>query len=154
MAAGLDVSPGLIHATAISGATQGPGRDGGAGDGVGPGSGDGDGSGAGPGHFRGIGDGPFREGSDVSRPLLVREVKPNYTAGAMRAKVQGAVRLECVVLPDGTVGDARILKSLDRVFGLDDEALKAARQWRFIPAKRRGETVAVLITIEVAFMLR
>lgn len=31
MAAGLDVSPGLIQATAISGAAQGPGRDGGAG---------------------------------------------------------------------------------------------------------------------------
>jgi protein TonB len=154
MAAGLDVSPGLIQPAALSGATQGPGRRGGAGDGVGPGSGEGEGDGGGPGRDRGVGDGPFREGSGVSRPQVVREVKPNYTAAAMRAKMQGVVLVECVVLPDGTVGNARIVKSLDRVFGLDEEALKAARQWRFIPAKRRGESVPVVITIEVAFTLR
>lgn len=53
----------------------------------------------------------------------------------MRAKVQGVVLLECVVQTDGSVGDVRILKSLDKVFGLDEEAIKAARQWRFVPGR-------------------
>jgi protein TonB len=154
MAAGLDELPGLIDSSAPSGATQGPGDGGGAGDGKGLGSGEGVGDGAGPGTRRGIGDGPFGTGSDVTRPQLVREVKPNYTADAMRAKVQGVVLLECVVLPDGSVGDVRILKSLDRTFGLDQEAITAARQWRFIPATRLGRAVPLLITIEVAFTLR
>ncbi len=45
----------------------------------------------------------------------------------MRAKVQGMVWVECIVMPDGNVGDARITRSLDSIFGLDQEALKAAQ---------------------------
>lgn len=44
--------------------------------------------------------------------------------------------------------------SVDRVFGLDDQAVKAAKQWRFIPGKRLGEPVPVLISIELSFALR
>jgi TonB family protein len=81
-------------------------------------------------------------------------VKPAYTAEAMRAKIQGTVIVECVVLPDGTVGDVQVVKSLDPTFGLDQEAVKAAKQWRFIPGRRNGQPVAVLITIELTFTLR
>jgi protein TonB len=72
----------------------------------------------------------------------------------MRAKVQGSVWIEAVVSPEGTVGEVRITKSLDRVFGLDEEALKAARQWRFVPGTRFGQPVPVLIVIELTFTLR
>jgi periplasmic protein TonB len=85
---------------------------------------------------------------------VLREVRPNYTADAMRAKVQGTVWVEAVVLQDGTVGEAKIVRSLDSTFGLDDEALKAARQWRFAPGTRFGQPVAVLVTIELTFTLR
>jgi TonB family protein len=87
-------------------------------------------------------------------PEVLKEVKPAYTAEAMRAKVQGVVWLECIVMPDGTVGDVRITKSLDSVFGLDHEAIKAARQWRFKPGMRQGQPVPVIITIELTFTLR
>ena len=73
----------------------------------------------------------------------MRQVRPDYTADAMRAKVQGVVVVECVVLPDGTVGEAHVIKSLDSVFGLDQEAIKAARQWQFIPGRRFGQPVTV-----------
>jgi protein TonB len=85
---------------------------------------------------------------------VLREVRPQYTSDAMRAKVQGTVLLECVVRPDGSVGDVQILRSLDGVFGLDQEAIKAAKQWRFAPGTRLGEPVPVLITIELTFTLR
>ena len=81
-------------------------------------------------------------------------MKPAYTSDAMRAKVQGTVLLQCVVRPDGTVGDVEIVKSLDPVFGLDQEAIKAAKQWLFRPGMRFGEAVPVLITIELTFTLR
>ena len=87
-------------------------------------------------------------------PRVLREVKPAYTAEAMRAKVQGLVLLECVVMPDGTIGRVEVVKSLDGTFGLDQEAIKAARQWRFAPGTRFGEPVAVLVTIELQFTLR
>ena len=56
-----------------------------------------------------------------------------------------------VVLPDGTVGDVRITQSLDP--GLDEEAVKAARQWVFAPGTRFGEPVAVQVGIELYFNL-
>ena len=87
-------------------------------------------------------------------PVLLREVKPQYTSDAMRAKIQGTVLVECVVNKDGTVGDVQVVRSLDSVFGLDQEAVKAAKQWRFRPGTRLGEPVPVLITIQLDFSLR
>ena len=84
----------------------------------------------------------------------MKEVRPQYTAQAMRAKVEGRVLLECVVLPDGTAGSIKVLRSLDSSFGLDQEAIKAARQWQFAPGTRFGQPVPVLVTIEIAFILR
>ena len=134
--------------------SQGSGSGGGAGTGTGSGIGPGQGSGLGPGTGGGTGGGVYRPGSGVSLPEVIREVKPAYTAEAMRAKVQGVVWLECIVMPDGSVADVKITKSLDSVFGLDQEAIKAARQWRFKPGMRQGQPVPVIITIELTFTLR
>ena len=124
------------------------------GSGTGTGAGSGDGSGLGQGSGGGTGGGVYRPGSGIVNPRVVREVKPQYTADAMRAKVQGTVLLECVVLPDGSVGRVEVVRSLDPTFGLDGEAIKAAKQWRFVPGTRFGEPVAVLVTIELTFTLR
>jgi protein TonB len=72
----------------------------------------------------------------------------------MRAKVQGVVRLEGVVMPDGSVGEVKVTRSLDNTFGLDQEAIKAARQFKFVPGTRFGEPVAVLVSFEIEFTLR
>ena len=124
------------------------------GSGSGSGAGSGSGSGLGQGSGGGTGGGVYRPGSGIINPRVLREIKPQYTADAMRAKVQGTVLLECVVLPDGSVGRVDVVKSLDSTFGLDQEAVKAARQWRFQPGTRFGEPVAVLVTIELTFTLR
>ena len=49
----------------------------------------------------------YRPGQGVTAPVLLRETKPNYTAEAMRARIQGIVTLECVVMPDGSVQEVR-----------------------------------------------
>jgi protein TonB len=155
MAAAPTTSPGVIESAQPSTTvSQGPGTGGGGGTGTGTGVGPGQGSGLGPGTGGGFGGGSYRPGSGVLNPQLLKEVKPAYTADAMRAKIQGAVWLECVVLQDGTVGDVRVIRSLDSTFGLDQEAVKAAKQWRFQPGTRFGEPVPVLITIELTFTLR
>ena len=87
-------------------------------------------------------------------PRLLREVKPNYTSDAMRAKIQGTVLLECIVNTKGEVTEVKVLRSLDATFGLDQEAIKAAKQWRFSPGTRLGEPVPVVISIELSFTLR
>jgi TonB family protein len=149
------LSPGVLdNALPVAMLSQGSGAGGGAGRGEGTGIGPGKGSGLGPGEGGGTGGGAYRPGNGVELPRVVREVRPQYTADAMRAKVQGTVLIECVVLPDGTVGEISVTKSLDSVFGLDQEAIKAAKQWRFIPGRRFGQPVPVLVTIELTFTLR
>jgi TonB family protein len=145
LASAAENTPGVIESNADSTST---------GAGTGTGAGDGTGSGLGRGSGGGTGGGVYRPGSGVINPRILREVKPQYTADAMRAKVQGTVLLECVVLADGTVGRVDVVKSLDPTFGLDQEAVKAAKQWRFQPGTRFGEPVAVLVTIELTFTLR
>ena len=155
LAAAVETRSGILEGLMASAApSRGSGTGPGAGTGQGSGMGPGDGAGLGPGRGGGVGGGAFRPGNGVSPPQLLREVKPQYTAEAMRAKIQGTVWLEVVVLPDGTVGDVRITKSLDPVFGLDQQAMDAARQWRFVPGTRFGEPVPVLVGLELYFNLR
>jgi periplasmic protein TonB len=143
---------GLSAAPARS---QGPGADGGAGTGEKGGSGPGDGPGLGRGSRGGTGDGDvFQLGSGITPPQVIRQIRPAYTTEAMHARIQGEVLVTAIVRPDGTVTDVRVSRSLDRVFGLDEEALKAARQWRFKPATRSGQPVAVYVTIGVGFTMR
>ena len=154
MAASLQTRTGLLEGL-LSGAldSAGSGTDGGAGEGSGGGIGPGQRDGLGPGVGGGSGGGVFRLGNGVETPRPVRQVRPNYTAEAMRAKIVGDVVVEAVVLPGGSVGDVTVIQSLDRVFGLDEEAVKAARQWRFLPGTRFGAPVAVLVTIVLEFRL-
>jgi len=148
-----DPTPAIVASNTES-TSQGTGLNGGAGTGSGTGIGSGQGSGIGPGFGGGIGGGAYMPGNGVSSPTVIREVKPAYTAEAMRAKVQGTVWLQCVVMPDGSVSEVQITKSLDSTFGLDQEAIKAAKQWRFKPGMRQGEPVPVRVTIELTFTLR
>jgi len=146
---------GLIDAQPRPPSTsQGLGTGGGAGTGRGSGIGPGTGSGLGPGSGGGTGGGPYRPGSGVSAPVALNVIKPQYTSEAMRARVQGVVQVECVVQLTGVCTDIQVIRSLDPTFGLDNEAVKAARQWRFKPGMRLGQPVPVLVTIELTFALR
>jgi TonB family protein len=133
--------------------SQGSGSGGGAGTGNGSGIGSGLGSGLGPGSGGGTGGGVFRPGNGVTPPVALYVPKPQYTADAMRARIQGTVWVECVVQTNGACGEAHVVRSLDPTFGLDQEAIKAARLFKFKPGVRMGEPVAVLVTIELSFSL-
>jgi protein TonB len=155
LAAAQDSLPGAIEAPpGPPTLSQGSGSGGGAGTGTGSGVGQGTGSGLGAGSGGGTGGGVYRPGNGVTLPRVLHEERPQYTSDAMRAKVQGTVLLECVVRPDGSVGDVQVVRSLDPTFGLDQQAVAAARKWRFAPGTRLGEAVPVLITIELTFTLR
>jgi protein TonB len=124
------------------------------GGGSGGGVGSGRGNGVGPGTGGGFGGGAFHPGNGINPPSLLRQVEPKYTSDAMRAKVQGDVELEAVILANGTVGDVRIVKSLDDKFGLDQEAIKAAKQWLFkAGSDREGKPQPVIVTLILSFRL-
>jgi periplasmic protein TonB len=155
LAAGHDMLPGAIDGPpAPPTVSQGSGRGGASGTGTGHGIGPGEGDGLGFGRGGNTGGDVYRPGNGVSQPRLLREVKPQYTADAMRARVQGTVLVVCVVRADGTISDARVARSLDPTFGLDQQAVAAVRQWKFAAGTRNGEPVAVQIAIELTFTLR
>ena len=95
-----------------------------------------------------------RIGAGVRAPRLIKETKPQYTAAAMSAKIQGAVVLEVIVGTDGTVTDVRVKRSLDRQYGLDDQAVAAVKKWTFAPGRKNDVAVPVLVEIEMTFTLR
>ena len=143
---------GVLEQTTAEADSHGPGKGGGAGTGSGTGLGSGDGSGVGPGSGGGTGGGPYRPGSGIEPPRLLREVKADYTEDARQRSISGEVVLEIVVRRDGSVGDVRILRGLGG--GLNDRAVQAVRQWRFAPATRLGSPVDVIVEVGVEFRLR
>jgi periplasmic protein TonB len=86
--------------------------------------------------------------------LPIHEQKPQYTSEAMRARIQGVAVIQCIVRPDGFCSNVPVVRSLDASFGLDAQAIEAAKRWRFRPGTRLGEPVAVLVTIELTFTLQ
>jgi TonB family protein len=72
----------------------------------------------------------------------------------MKAGISGIITMECVVLPDGTVGDVRVKKGVH--VDLDREAISTVRKWLFSPARLRGDgkPVPVMVEIELQFALR
>jgi periplasmic protein TonB len=132
--------------------SHGPGTGSGAGAGSGTGLGEGNGSGIGPGSGGGTGGGPYRPGSGITPPTVVREVRPDYTEDGRRRNIEGDVVLEIVVRRDGAVGDVKLLHGLGA--GLDQRAIDAVRQWRFSPAQRQGVPVDVIVEVAVEFKLR
>jgi protein TonB len=95
---------------------------------------------------------PYRPGQPgVTSPVLLASVSPIYPSGARRAGIQGPVELEAIVRIDGTVGAVRVVRSLDTIYGLDDAAVAAARNWLFEPGRYRGKAAPVVVTLSLEF---
>ena len=90
----------------------------------------------------------------VVSPRVIKSVPPAYTPEAMRARIEGKVVLGAVVKDDGTVADITIVRSLDSMYGLDEQAIKALKQWTFEAGTLNGKPVAVRVRVEMDFNLR
>jgi protein TonB len=152
VAANNESRAGVLEQSPAETTSRGPGEGAGVGSGAGVGIGEGTGSGIGEGSGGGTGGGPYRPGSGIEPPSLLKEVKPDYTEDARRGGVEGDVVMEIVVRHDGSVGDVRVLQGLGH--GLDERAIAAVRRWRFSPATRRGAPVDVLVEVAMEFKLR
>jgi len=152
LASGTTVMPGLFEASPSLPFSRGPGSGEGVGTGTGAGVGSGTGPGVGAGQGGGFGGGAYRMGSGMVPPTLLTQVKPRYTADALRQGIQGTVTLEVVVSREGIPVAIRVTGSLDP--GLDEEAIAAAREWRFTPGRVGSTPVDVLVTIVLDFRVR
>ena len=156
LGAAADIVPGAIDAppTTMANRSLGSGGPDGAGTGIGGGNGPGTGPGLREGADGGTGGNVYHPGNGVTMPIEIRRGVPQYTPAAIRARAQGTILVECVVQPTGTCTNFRVKRSITPSFGLEEEAIKAAAQWRFKPGMRNGQPVAVLVTIEIAFAIR
>jgi TonB family protein len=93
----------------------------------------------------------YRVGNGVSAPVPINQNQPEYSAEARVARLEGAVALSLVVGADGHPSDIRVRKSVG--MGLDENAVLAVSAWRFKPAMKGDQPVAVESTIEVSFHL-
>jgi TonB family protein len=81
-------------------------------------------------------------------PRKIRDVAPHYPEAARQANVSGVVILQLSVGVDGTVTDARVLRSIP---AFDAAALEAVRQWQYEPTVLNGQAVPVSVTVTVPF---
>lgn len=87
-------------------------------------------------------------------PVPIGAIKPVYPDFARRANVQGTVVLEVDVYKDGSVGNIRVLRSVQSGSGgLDEAAIQAVRAVRFQPGKSSGNPVDTTVNIPVEFKL-
>jgi TonB family protein len=131
----------------------------GSGNGTGTGSGNGSGSGSGNGSGNGDGDGPGGGGSPpppkpnltaVTQPLkILYKPKGTYTDEARTNNVQGTVRLKITLLASGQIGSITPVTRLPH--GLTEQAIAAARQIKFEPAKVNGVPVSKIVTFDYGF---
>jgi len=137
------------------GSGRGTGQGSGNGSGAGSGSGSGYGGGNGNGNGNGTGDGdngapPPPAAPKVTTPLrIISKPKATYTDEARTNNIQGSVRLKVTLLASGEVGSIVPLTRLPH--GLTEQAIAAARQIRFEPAKVNGQAVSKTVTFDYGF---
>ena len=96
------------------------------------------------------GDDP-KNGGAVTSPRLLYKVEPVYSEEAREAKLQGTVLLDVEIWEDGLAHHIRVLRSLG--LGLDEKAVEAVQQWKFVPGSKNGGPVRVAAQIQVDFRL-
>ena len=98
--------------------------------------------------------GPSGHGfNQAARPSGGYQVRPSYPSTARRLGVQGTTLLRVRVRADGQVGEVKIHDSAGHP-DLDQAAADAVRRWRFEPARRGAEAVAMWVLIPVEFRLK
>lgn len=101
-------------------------------------------------------DGPtgpvFQLTGDIAPPEKIHFPSPRYTEEGRQARIQGVVILEAVVDANGDVGRVKVLKGLP--YGLSEEAVATAKEWKFRPAMRGGQPVSVYLNLTIRFSLQ
>src|ERR1700729_4223080 len=91
----------------------------------------------------------YKVGGDVSAPLVIHSVEPEYKDAARNGKVSGNVLVSLLVDAHGNPSHVHVVQGLH--MGLDERALEAVRQYKFKPGMRDGKPVRVELTIVVNF---
>lgn len=86
---------------------------------------------------------------ELAAPVAEQKVDPGYPTELMRHNVGGTVILYAVIRSDGSVGNVRVLQSVDD--RLNDYAAAALTRWHFRPATKNGSPVALEAVVTIPF---
>jgi protein TonB len=92
----------------------------------------------------------IRVGGNVQATNLITQVRPVYPPAAKEQRIQGAVKLEATIGPDGKVEDLRVVSGHPL---LVQAALDAVKDWVYRPTLLNGNPVTVVTSIDVNFTL-
>jgi TonB family protein len=92
----------------------------------------------------------LRVGGEVMKAKLVQQVEPVYPPLAKNARIQGTVRLQVVISPEGSVDEMTVMSGHPL---LVQQAMEAVRLWRYEPTLLNGAPVSVVSTVDVLFSL-
>ncbi|MBV8206796.1 MAG: energy transducer TonB, partial [Acidobacteria bacterium] len=82
-------------------------------------------------------------------PAMLMKTDPAYPADLIRQGVEGTVTLSAIIHSDGSVGNVRVLESVDS--RLDQYAQTALGECRFRPATRNGIAVEMEAVVQIPF---
>ena len=99
-----------------------------------------------------IGNMPTIPNGIVTPPKLVSYTYPAYTEEARDRKIEGVVTVEAAFDASGSATVFRVVRGLG--YGLERNAVAVLNDWRFLPATRNGERVAVVAQVDVEFSLQ
>ena len=87
--------------------------------------------------------------AEFEPPIPVRMVPPAFPADMREQLINGVVTVNCLVDSEGDVQDLKVEKFTNQAFV--EPALAALRKWKFKPAQRDGDIVAVRVSIPIRF---
>ncbi|MCC4597972.1 TonB family protein [Xanthomonas campestris pv. phormiicola] len=90
-----------------------------------------------------------KRGTTPAKPLAM--APPTYPRESLREGASGKVMLLVNVDEAGSVSDVRLLGHGSGDAALDQAAIAASRQWRFVPAREHGRAVPSRLKIPVTF---
>lgn len=108
--------------------------------------------------------GIYKSGGGVTTPKVLYQPTPEYSEIARKQKISGVAFISIIVDAQGNPVNVHITKSIADTVGnnkkkhaaalsLDQAALDAVKQYRFIPAMKDGKPVAVYLNVEVNFQV-
>jgi TonB family protein len=93
--------------------------------------------------------GAARTAGQLNPPGPLRKVDPKYPQDLMQEHVEGEVILYGVIRPDGSVDSIQLVRGLDKQ--LDANSIEAFSQWKFRPAIKDGQPVALEAIVHIPF---
>jgi TonB family protein len=84
-------------------------------------------------------------------PQLLSKREPEYTEAARKKGISGDIALSFTIDETGRAKDVEVTAPLG--FGLDENAVKTIRKWKFSPATSNGTAVSTNTAVYVSFRL-